>query len=150
MRCESIYQGSEHNQKIVCVRSHMYVFLCISGFGIQPTPIYFNRVPQSQVVVEGDDVSFNCSAPLTDTPYSSPVFVWYHNDTEITNGTVSLVVNDTSVLYITNVTVTDQGDYYCVVRDWETRTRSLSGKLTSKNIKYMKCMTSYTCVVSVQ
>ncbi|XP_065888000.1 uncharacterized protein [Dysidea avara] len=104
-------------------------------FGIQPNPIYFDQVPQSQAVMEGDDVSFNCSAPLIETPYNSPVFVWYHNNTEVTNENISHIGNNTSILYITSVTLTDQGDYYCVVKDWGTRTRSLSGKLTVYNDK---------------
>jgi len=118
---------------MLLAHNFIYAYFIIIEFGIQPNPIYFDQVPQSQAVIEGSDVSLNCSAPLVETPYNSPVFVWYHNNTQIRNGNILHVGNNTSVLYITNVTVAHQGDYYCVVKDWETRTRSLSGKLTGKN-----------------
>ena len=42
-----------------------------------------------------------------------------------------------STLFISNATEMDQGEYYCIVKDWETRTKSESGKLTGLSGSYV-------------
>ena len=98
------------------------------GFAIQPHAIKFDRAPLSQAALAGADVSFTCSANVVDEP-TLPQFIWYHNDSEIINASISNVGINTSTLFIFNVSEMDQGKYYCIIKDWETRTKSKSGKL---------------------
>ena len=98
------------------------------GFAIQPYAINFDQVPLSQTVVAGANVSFSCSAAI-DNKSALPQFIWYCNNTELTNGNISYTGINMSTLFIFNVTEADQGEYYCIVKDWETRTKSSSGKL---------------------
>ena len=97
-------------------------------FAIQPYPINFDQVPLSQTVLTGANVSFTCSATII-CEFTLPQFIWYHNNTEITNGNVLYTGINMSTLFIFNVTEVDQGEYHCVVKDWETRTKSKAGKL---------------------
>jgi len=97
-------------------------------FIIQPHPIKFDQVPSSQTVLAGADVSFTCSAIIVNEP-TLPQFIWYHNDTEIISGNVSNIGINTSALFISNVFEMDQGEYYCIIKDWKTRTKSKIGRL---------------------
>ena len=108
-------------------------YICIYApyfldFAIQPYPVNFAQVPLSQTVVVGANVSFSCSAAI-DNESALPQFIWYCNDTELTNGNISYTGMNVTTLFISNVIEADQGEYYCVVKDWETRTKSSSGKL---------------------
>ena len=76
----------------------------------------------------GANVSFSCSAAI-DNELALPQFIWYCNDTELTNGNISHTGINVSTLFIYNVTEADQGEYYCIVKDWETKTKSESAKL---------------------
>ena len=106
-----------------------YVYSVNLDFAIQPYPINFAQVPLSQTVLAGANISFNCSAAIVNEQ-TLPQFIWYHNNAEITNGNISCTGINMSTLFIYNVTEMDQGEYYCIVKDWETRTKSESGKLT--------------------
>ena len=105
------------------------------GFSIQPHAIKFERVPLSQTVLAGADVSFTCSAIIVDEQ-TLPQFIWYHNDTEIVNATISNIGINTSTLFISNASEMDQGEYHCIIKDWETRTKSKSGKLIGMYIYF--------------
>ena len=77
-------------------------------------------------------MSFSCSAGIVDDESDESTlskFVWYHNDVEITNGNVSYSGINMSTLFISDVTKMAQGEYYCIVEDWETRTKSKTGRL---------------------
>ena len=74
-------------------------------------------------------MSFSCSAVIADEPTQQPQFIWYHNDTEITNANISSIGINTSTLFISDVSEMDQGEYHCIIKDWETRTKSEAGKL---------------------
>ena len=76
----------------------------------------------------GANVSFSCSAAINDKS-AFLQFIWYCNNTELTNGNISYTGINMSTLFILNVTEADQGEYYCIVKDWETRTKSESAKL---------------------
>ena len=76
----------------------------------------------------GANVSFSCSAEI-DNKSALPRFIWYCNNTELTNGNISYTGINMSTIFIFNVTEADQGEYYCIVKDWETRTKSESAKL---------------------
>ena len=120
----------------------------ILDFAIQPYPIEFDQVPLSQTVLAGANVSFSCSAAIVDEQ-TLPQFIWYHNNTEITNGNISYTGINMSTLFISSATEMDQGEYYCVVKDWETRTKSESGKLTgiATFIPYKIILNAYTMTV---
>ena len=76
----------------------------------------------------GANVSFSCSAVI-DNESTPPQFIWYCNDTELTNGNISYTGMNVTTLFISSVTEADQGEYYYVVKDWETRTKSSPAKL---------------------
>ena len=106
----------------------MYINFINLDFAIQPYPIAFDQAPLSQTVLAGADVSFSCSAVIYNVP-TLPRFIWYHDNTELNDGNISYTEINMSTLHIYNVTKMDQGEYYCIVKDWETRTKSNSGKL---------------------
>ena len=115
------------------------------GFAIQPYAINFDQVPLSQTVVAGANVSFSCSAAI-DNKSALLQFIWYCNNTELTNGNISYTGINMSTLFIFNVTEADQGEYYCIVKDWETRTKSSSGKLIGMfitNVMVYVCKAMY-------
>ena len=108
-----------------------YAYSVNLDFAIQPYPINFDQVPLSQTVLAGANVSFSCGAAIVNEQ-TLPQFIWYHNNTEITNGNVSYTGINMTTLFISNVTEIDQGEYYCIFKDWETRTRSKSSKLIGR------------------
>jgi len=82
----------------------------------------------SQTVLAGANVSFSCSAAIANES-TLPMFTWYHNNTEIINGNITHIGINKSTLFIFNVTEMAQGEYYCIIKDWETKTKSKSGRL---------------------
>ena len=102
--------------------------MILLDFAIQPHPINFDQVPLSQTVLAGTNVSFTCSAAI-DNVSTLPQFIWYHNNTELTDGNISHTGINMTTLFISHVTEVDQGEYYCIVKDWETKTKSKSAKL---------------------
>ena len=81
--------------------------------------------PQNQTKIEGDDVTFSCSA----TGNSAPTFNWTKDGSVLTAGSRISLSSDRKQLTITNVTRQDSGQYVCEATNNVTTVPSNSATL---------------------
>ena len=102
----------------VCI-SEFHDFSYRTDYAVQPRPIEFSTVPQSQRVVEGDSVRLICNFSVTSlgSKYPKPHTVWRKNGTHI-----ELVAKGGySVLELAPVTPEHAGYYECLAVDGKKR-----------------------------
>ena len=88
----------------------------------------FSVHPQNQTKIEGDDVTFNCSA----TGNSAPTFRWTKDGSVLTPASRISLSSDSKQLTITNVTREDSGQYVCEATNNVTTVPSDSATLNVK------------------
>ena len=98
---------------------HCFLYLFITD---QPE---FSVHPQNQTKIEGDDVTFNCSA----TGNSAPTFRWTKDGSVLTPASTISLSSDSKQLTITNVTREDSGQYVCEATNNVTTVQSDSATL---------------------
>jgi hypothetical protein len=107
----------------VCDRGSCY------DFAVQPKPIEFLRIPESQTVVAGETVRLSCNITIIklDNNYPVPHLVWRFNGTTIRQPAAAPKENDkargyfSSELVIESASEADSGFYECVAVDGKRR-----------------------------
>ena len=94
--------------------------LSYTDYAVQPRPIEFSTVPQSQRVVEGDSVRLICNFSVTSLGsknYRKPHIVWRKNGTH----TELVERGGYSILELAPVTAEHAGYYECLAVDGKER-----------------------------
>ena len=82
--------------------------------------------PMSQSIVNGTDISFNCSA----MGFPEPVYTWFREDDDLPQS--AMVVNS-SILVFEPAVFGDQGIYYCNATSSDVSVSSETAILTSQS-----------------